>query len=167
MLHRIVIQGNSCQLYKDGIKIPKLKLYSHNHCGRVGKANQNIATYRIGINTKKWWWAFFVWIPDMIVQNSWILYRTNKGPEDPYLDLLAFPREIATKRLFKLWCLTSWSLLSGIYYVTLKYSYNHFHNILRLFWCFNKFSFYHKWNNTRLLLINMVHTSCLTSCRTT
>ena len=35
------------------------------------------------------------------------------------------------------------------------------------FWYFTKFSFNHKWNNTRLLLMNMVHTSCLTSCGTT
>ena len=35
------------------------------------------------------------------------------------------------------------------------------------FRCFTKFSFHHKWNNGRLLLISMVYTSCLTSCRTT
>ena len=32
---------------------------------------------------------------------------------------------------------------------------------------FNKFSFHHKWNEVQLLLINMVYTSCLTSCQTT
>ena len=38
--------------------------------GTVGidKANQNIATDHIAIKTKKlWWWAFFVWIPGLIV----------------------------------------------------------------------------------------------------
>ena len=35
------------------------------------------------------------------------------------------------------------------------------------FWCFTKFSFHHKRNDVRLLLKNMVYTSCLTSCRTT
>ena len=34
---------------------------------------------------------------------------------------------------------------------------NHFHDILRLFGCFNKFSFHHKWNDARLLLINMIY----------
>ena len=35
------------------------------------------------------------------------------------------------------------------------------------FWCFMKFSFHHKWNDARLLLMSMVYTSCLTTCRTT
>ena len=34
-------------------------------------------------------------------------------------------------------------------------------------WCFTKFSFHHKSNDARLLLINMVYMSCLMSCRTT
>ena len=38
-------------------------------------------------------------------------------------------------------------------------TYNHFHNILRL-WRFTKFSFHHKWNDARLLLTNMLYTSC-------
>ena len=32
---------------------------------------------------------------------------------------------------------------------------------------FTKFFFHHNWNDGRLLLINMVYTSCFTSCRTT
>ena len=35
------------------------------------------------------------------------------------------------------------------------------------FWCFTKFSFHHKWNDARLLLMSMVYTSCLTTCRAT
>ena len=35
------------------------------------------------------------------------------------------------------------------------------------FWSFTNFSFYHKWKDTQLLLLNMVYTSCLTSCRMT
>ena len=34
-------------------------------------------------------------------------------------------------------------------------------------WCLTKFTFHHKWNEAWLLVINMAHTSCLTSCRTT
>ena len=33
--------------------------------------------------------------------------------------------------------------------------------------CFTKLFFHHKWNDGRLLVINMVYTSCLTSCQTT
>ena len=35
------------------------------------------------------------------------------------------------------------------------------------FGCFNKFFFHCKWNDVRLLLINLVYTRCLTSCQTT
>ena len=35
------------------------------------------------------------------------------------------------------------------------------------FRCFTEFFFYHKWKDGRLLLINIVFTSCLMSCRTT
>ena len=36
----------------------------------------------------------------------------------------------------------------------------------KTFWRFTKFSFHGKWNNERLLLINMVYTSSPTSCQT-
>ena len=39
-------------------------------------------------------------------------------------------------------------------------SYNHFHNILRIFDVLP--NFHHKWNDARILLINMVHTSWVT-----
>ena len=35
------------------------------------------------------------------------------------------------------------------------------------FWCFIKFFFNHKWNESRLLVINMVYTRWLNSCRMT
>jgi len=69
--------------------------------GGVDRADQNIATYRIATKTKKWWWALFVWIPDMVVQNAWLLYRSNKEADDPNLDLLAFRREIVDVYLKK------------------------------------------------------------------
>ena len=70
--------------------------YNKETCG-VDRADQNIATYCIGM----WWWEFVVWIPDMIVQNSWILYRSNKAPDDSYLNLHAFQREIVNVYLVK------------------------------------------------------------------
>ena len=36
--------------------------------------------------------------------------------------------------------------------------------IIKTFWCFTNFPFHHKWNEARLLLINMVRKYCLTSC---
>ena len=58
--------------------------------GGFDRADQNIATYLISIRIKKWWWPLFVWVPDMIMQNAWLLYRANKGADDPCVDLLQF-----------------------------------------------------------------------------
>ena len=60
----------------------------------VDQADQNIATYWIAIKIKTWWWAFFPWIPDMVLQNVWILYRINTQTQDPNLYFLVFRREI-------------------------------------------------------------------------
>ena len=45
--------------------------------GGVDRCDQNISLYRIAIKTRKWWWLLFIWIPDMIMQNCWIFYRTT------------------------------------------------------------------------------------------
>ena len=34
------------------------------------------------------------------------------------------------------------------------------------FWCFTKFFYHHKWNEARLLVVNMVYTICPASCET-
>ena len=62
--------------------------------GGVDRADQNVSAYRIGIRSKKWWWALFAWVPDMIMQNAWVLYRRYKAPSDPNYDLLSFRREV-------------------------------------------------------------------------
>ena len=62
--------------------------------GGVDRTDQNIAQYRIAIRSKKWWWALFAWIPDLVMTNSWMLYRQYKSPKDPSLDLLGFRRDI-------------------------------------------------------------------------
>ena len=46
--------------------------------GGVDRCDQNVAKYRISMRGKKWWWALFAWVPDMVVQNCWLLYRTYK-----------------------------------------------------------------------------------------
>ena len=54
----------------------------------------DVSTYRIGIRSKKWWWALFAWVPDVIMQNAWLLYRHCRTPSDPKHDLLSFRREV-------------------------------------------------------------------------
>lgn len=51
-----------------------IKMYNR-HMGGVDRCDQNISAYRISTRSKKWWWALFVWIPDMVLQNCWLLYR--------------------------------------------------------------------------------------------
>jgi hypothetical protein len=71
--------------------------------GGVDRADQNIAQYRIGFRSNKWWWALFAWVPDVAMQNAWLLYRKYKPSDCPNLDLLAFRREVV-QTYFKKYC---------------------------------------------------------------
>ena len=89
MLLQTVTQLNQCHQYRggrkkpDAVSVPQPYMIDQYNkgIGRVDRAAQNIATQRIAIKTKKWWWALFVWIPGMVMQNSWILYRKNRSHE--------------------------------------------------------------------------------------
>ena len=59
----------------------------------VDRCDQNTSNYCISMRRKKWWWALFALIPDMVMPNYWLLHGENKK-EDSTLDLLAFRREI-------------------------------------------------------------------------
>ena len=69
--------------------------------GGVDRADQNIAAYRIAVQSKKWWRPLFVWVPDMAMQNAWILYRHEKLPSDPNYDLMNFRDEVVFVYLAK------------------------------------------------------------------
>ena len=88
---------------KEYIKVPiPASFCSYNKgMGGVDRCDQNISTYRISMRGKKWWWALFAWVPDMIVQNAWNLYRYHKQECDPTYDLLQFRREIVKTYLMK------------------------------------------------------------------
>ena len=65
------------------------------HCynqnmGFVNRIDQKVAKHRIGIQMKKWWWSPFVWMMDVVLQGSWVLYCHNKEEGDESLPLLAF-----------------------------------------------------------------------------
>ena len=53
---------------------------------------------------------------------------------------------------------------TGISIISFTTTLNHFHNNLKLF---DTSPIFHKWNGAQLLVISMVYTNCLTSCRTT
>ena len=54
--------------------------------------NQNMSTewtrtYRIDIWMKEWWWSYFAWIVDVVLQNELVLQRINRDEGDDSLCL--------------------------------------------------------------------------------
>ena len=62
--------------------------------GGVDRMDQNIATYRINIRSKKWWWALFAYLLDVGMQNAWLVYRMTAAAAHRPLDQLDFRRDI-------------------------------------------------------------------------
>ena len=56
--------------------------------------DQNISTYRINIRSKKWWWPLFAYMPDVAMQNAWLLYRKSSAGSSNPMDLFHFRREV-------------------------------------------------------------------------
>ena len=84
------------------------------------------------------------------------LLRSSPGNKETFnhllLTCLIYTEQLPSKSF-------SWNKVS--YYLQ---SVSQYFDTLR---CFTKLSFHDKWNDGQLLRINMVYTSCLTSCRTT
>ena len=66
--------------------------------------DRNIAYYCIQFRSKKWYALFFMFMPDVAVQNSWLLYRKCTLYKDKPLDLLGFRREIVN--VYRMKCST-------------------------------------------------------------
>ena len=64
------------------------------YMGGVDRLDQNVATYRISVRTKKWWWPIFSFLLSSSVNNAWVLYRLSVTGQDGKLDLLEFTRRI-------------------------------------------------------------------------
>lgn len=62
--------------------------------GGTDRMDQNIATYRINVRSKKWWWSLFAYMPDVAMQNAWLLYRKSPAALSKQMDLLQFRREV-------------------------------------------------------------------------
>ena len=65
-----------CRKEKKKISVdqPQLIKIYNKKMGGIDRCDQNISTYCISIKSKKWWWALFAGIPDMVMQNFWLLY---------------------------------------------------------------------------------------------
>ena len=59
----------------------------------VDRCDQNSSNYCISMGSKRWWWALFALISDIVMPNYMVLHVENKKSEDSTLDLLAFRRE--------------------------------------------------------------------------
>ena len=81
-----------CRKIKTRINVSQPFLIRQYNKGMEGvdRCDQNVSTYRISTWIQKWWWALFVWVPDVIMQNGWFLYRRNKTSDAESLDLLSF-----------------------------------------------------------------------------
>jgi hypothetical protein len=64
------------------------------YMGGVDRLDQNVATYRVSIRTKKWWWSMFYFMLSASVSNAWILYRQSVNYASEKHDLLEFTRRI-------------------------------------------------------------------------
>lgn len=62
--------------------------YNKNMCG-TDLMDQGIATYRIGVRGKKWYWPIFTWLIDVALHNAWYLRCKNEQ-----ISAINFRREI-------------------------------------------------------------------------
>ena len=72
----------------------QIKCYNSN-MGGVDRLDQNVGTYRISIRSKKWWWPVSAFLPDVSINNAWLLYRLSLAHNKNAMDQLAFKRSVA------------------------------------------------------------------------
>ena len=106
-----------------------------------------------------------VWVSGMLLLlSNGVQWKAKKQ-----LKWFAFSLKFETSLLF----IKSWEMTTIFYHykkflklTSMLRPYNLGRSVLRLF-LFTKFSFHHKWNESWLLVINMIYTSCFASCQTT
>jgi len=54
------------------VSVPQPKMYEtyNKNMGGVDNVDQNLATYRIAVRGKKWWWQFFTYCIDLALVNA-------------------------------------------------------------------------------------------------
>jgi len=62
--------------------------------GGVDRLDQNIAQYRIGIRSRKWYWPIIAYLLQTAMHNSWLLYRDSRAVSSLPLSHLQFIREV-------------------------------------------------------------------------
>jgi len=62
--------------------------------GGVDRLDQNIAQYRIGIRSRKWYWPIIAYLLQTAMHNAWLLYRESRAATTLPLSHLQFIREV-------------------------------------------------------------------------
>jgi len=81
---------SSAEKCRVDITQPYVVFQYNKYMGGVDRMDQNIATYRISIQSCKWWWPLFAYLLDVAMQNAWIIYRQTEGARRRLLDQLEF-----------------------------------------------------------------------------
>ena len=58
------------------VSVPRVFLEYNKAMGGTDQMDGNVAKYRIGIRSKKWWWPIFTWLIDVSITNAWILMKS-------------------------------------------------------------------------------------------
>ena len=85
-------------LMKEGKRVqveqPNVIHQYNQNLGVVDRMNQNVGVYRISMGSKKWSRPTFAFLPDVCMQNAWLLYMMSPGHTAMPLDLLTFKRSV-------------------------------------------------------------------------
>jgi len=73
---------------------PFLVSQYNQYMGVVDRLDQNIAQYRIGIRSRKWYWPIIAYLLQTAMHNAWILYRDSEAAATLPLSHLQFIREV-------------------------------------------------------------------------
>lgn len=81
---------------KRRVNIPQPFVVSqyNKYMGGVDRMDQNIATYRMSVRSRKWWWPLFAYLLDVAMQNARIIYRQTEAARHRPLDQLEFRRDV-------------------------------------------------------------------------
>lgn len=88
------------QTMKKIINVPRPNLIAqyNRFMGGTDRMDEDIARYRVGIRSKKWYWPIFTWLIDVSINNAWVLHR-NSTPENKKIPNIMFRREIVQSLL--------------------------------------------------------------------
>lgn len=73
---------------------PASVILYNTYMGGVDRMDENIASYRINIRNKKWYWPMISYLLSVSMNNAWLLYRMNPKGREEYLDFLGFIRYV-------------------------------------------------------------------------